>query len=47
MAEGILLKYGAILADPPWQFMAYRGPRIAQRWPGWDAMGDEVEKFVA
>ena len=23
--------YGAILADPPWQFEAYSGPRVAQR----------------
>lgn len=25
------MKYGAILADPPWQFEAYSGPRVAQR----------------
>ena len=25
------MKYGAILADPPWQFNAYSGPRLAQR----------------
>ena len=24
-------RYGAILADPPWQFEAYSGPRVAQR----------------
>ena len=24
-------KYGAILADPPWTFEAYSGPRLAQR----------------
>ena len=24
-------KYAAILADPPWQFNAYSGPRVAQR----------------
>ena len=26
-----LKRYGAILADPPWQFNAYSGPRLAQR----------------
>lgn len=25
------MRYGAILADPPWQFEAYSGPRVAQR----------------
>ena len=25
------MKYGAILADPPWSFRAYSGPRVAQR----------------
>ena len=29
LADGI--RYGAILADPPWQFEAYSGPRVAQR----------------
>ena len=24
-------RYGAILADPPWRFEAYSGPRVAQR----------------
>jgi N6-adenosine-specific RNA methylase IME4 len=25
------VRYGAIYADPPWQFQAYSGPRVAQR----------------
>ncbi len=25
------MKYGAILADPPWQFKAYSGPRLPSR----------------
>ena len=25
------MKYAAVLADPPWQFEAYSGPRVAQR----------------
>ena len=25
------VRYAAILADPPWQFEAYSGPRVAQR----------------
>jgi N6-adenosine-specific RNA methylase IME4 len=25
------MKYGAVLADPPWSFKTYSGPRVAQR----------------